>query len=240
MESSSEPRSATAISPTETVDLLSAEVDIFMSYTFSKTWVSEEMKERDRFFDALQNLERMHLVRRSPFLPTTLAAWYVYRLDSKDAEIQAMQRKLALRVAAVEAKKRITDPSGGRVLPIFGGKAFNDNRSAVLAFESIWCPWSVGTAEKPEAPWPTRDEMEFEGDERVTSGFSRFPPLPRVLGNETVTWKCKANILGHPFDHIWTLPTAQNTEIVADDEQMFELVESELLVEVDAKEGRAG
>ncbi len=240
MESNSEPPSATVVSPSELVDLLSTQVDIFTSYTFSKTWVSEEMKERDRFFDTLQHLERMHLVRRSPFLPTTLAAWYVYRIDSKDAEIKTTQRKLGLRVAALEVKKLIKDPSRGRIMPIFGGKAFSDNRSAVLAFESIWCPWAVGTAEKPEAPWPTRDEMEFEGDERVTSGFSRFPPLPRVVGNETVTWKCKANILGHPFDHIWTLATAQNTEIVPDDEQMFELVDSELLVEVDAKEVRAG
>lgn len=240
MESNSGPESANVLSPTETGNLLGTQVDIFMSYTFSKTWVSEEMKERDRFLDTLQNLERMHLVRRSPFVPTTMAAWYVYRLESKDAEIQAMQRKLALRVAAVEANKHITDPSCGRILPVFGGKAFNDNRGAVLAFESIWCPWSVGTAEKPEAPWPTRDEMEFEGDERVTSGFSRFPPLPRVLGNETVTWKCKANILGHPFDHIWTLPTAQSSEVVPDDERMVELVESEFWGEVDTKEVRAG
>ena len=221
-------------SPTENFDLLNGQVDIFMSHTFSKTWVSDEMKERDRFCDTLRNLERMHLVRRSPFLPTTLAAWYVYRLESKEAEIKAMQRQLALRVAAVKAKKSIKDQSGGRILPIFGGENFNDNRGAVLAFESIWCPWSVGTAEKPEAPWPTRDEMEFEGDERVTSGFSRFPALPRVPGNETVTWKCKANILGHPFDHTWTLSTAQNTQVVPDDEHMLDLVGSELLIEAEA------
>lgn len=240
MESDTQPLGAGVGSPTETANLLSAQIDIFMSHTFSKTWVSEEMKERDRYFDTLQNLERMHLVPRSPFLPTTLATWYAYRLESKAAEIQEMKRKIALRAAAAKAKKRATDPSGGRILPIFGGKTFNDNRSAVLALESIWCPWSVGTAEKPEAPWPTRDEMEFEGDERVTSGFSRFPPLPRVVGNETVTWKCKANILGHPFDHIWTLPTAQNTEVIPDDEHMLGLVESQLLVEEDAEEIRAG
>ncbi|MCJ1366428.1 hypothetical protein MMC16_005557 [Acarospora aff. strigata] len=225
------PSNDIVLGPTEFSDILNGQIDNQGSYSFSKTWVSQEMKERDKFFDIVKNLERMNLVRRSPFLPTTLAGWYVHQLDSKEAEIKELQRKIALRIAAGVAKKHITDPSGTVVQPAFGGKTFGDNRTAVLAFESIWCPWSTGTAEKPEAPWPTRDEMEFEGDERVTSGFSRFPPLPRVVGNETVTWKCKANILGYAFDQVWTLPTAQNSEAVPDDEEMVVLVESDLLVE---------
>ncbi len=208
-----------------------------MSYSFSRTWVSDEMKERDKFFDTLENLERMTLVPRSPFLPTTLAEWYAHRLGLKEAEIKEENRKMALRITADAAKKKITDPNGRCIKPAFGDKAFGDNRSAVLAFESIWCLWSTATTEKPQAPWPTRNEMEFEGDERVTSGYNRFPPLPRVPGNETVNWKCKANIRAHGFDQVWTLSTAQSTDAVLDDEQkleMLELIGSELLIEIDA------
>jgi hypothetical protein len=82
--------------------------------------------------------------------------------------------------------------------------------------------------------------MEFEGDERVTSGYSRFPPLPRVPGNETVNWKCKAQIAAYPFDKVWTLSTAHDLEAIAEDERMTELLGNDLLNEIDEKQPESG
>lgn len=194
------------------------------------------MKERDNFFDTFRNLERMTLVPRSPFLPATLAEWYKYRVELKEAEIKAGNRKIVQKITADAATNKITDPKGRNISAALGGKTFDDNCGAVLCLDTIWCLWAAATEERPQAPWPTRSEMEFEGDERVTSGYNRFPPLPRVPGNETVNWKCKASIAAHPFDKVWSIPMAPNTEGASDEEdflEMLKLIGDELLVEMD-------
>ena len=48
--------------------------------------------------------------------------------------------------------------------------------------------------------------MKEEGDERNTSGFGRFPALPRVSGNETVNYKHKRVIKLSPLDTVWPPP----------------------------------
>lgn len=218
----------------EDFDMLDAQTDILISHTSSRTWVSDTMKERDIFLDIFKNLERMYLIPRSPFLPTTLGQWYVHRLGLIEEAKRAELRKIRLRIAANKAKKCAANPSSMSILPAFGGRSFSDNRSAVIAMNSIWSPWYTATAEKPEAAWPTRSEMEFEGDERMTSGFKRFPALARVPGNETVNWKCKGLIQWYDFDNPDPPPGVPYTEEISDDQQMLELVGSDLLAEIDA------
>lgn len=67
-------------------------------------------------------------------------------------------------------------------------------------------------AERLDPLWPCAEEMKEEGDERNTSGFRRFPALPRVPGNDTVQYKLKAIQPFLPFDAIWKLPTRKSVE----------------------------
>ena len=174
-----------------------------MSYTSSKTWVAPKMAEQEKFDITRTNLERMEFIPRSPFVPRTMDEWLAHRIafaeDAKQDELKRLSDKQAASGPAI---------IGGRVrvlLP-FCGKHFRDNRSAVLALKSTWTPWYEPTELYPQAPWPSLEEMKEEGDERNTSGFGRFPALPRVPGNETVVWKQKNVIVPYPFDGVWKLP----------------------------------
>lgn len=71
-------------------------------------------------------------------------------------------------------------------------------------------PWPIGYYDfalprpkvpKPIAPWPSRDEMKYEGDDRPTVRIQgRCMALPRVPSNETVTWQHRAMIIPRNLD----------------------------------------
>lgn len=203
-----------------------------MTYTYSKTWVAPEMAEKERYAIVKANLERMNLVPRSPFLPRTLAQWIEHRVEWSAMVAAKERRKLRL------MKENYEDENGKprpKIFPAFGGKRFNDNRSAVLALPTIWCPWAESTYEHPRAPWPSQEEMKEEGDERNSSIFRRFPALPRVPGNETVVYKQKNLIVSYPMDKVWELPTLEAEIPPEDDERMEELLGIEMMKLLDPK-----
>ena len=174
-----------------------------MTHTNSKTWISPEMVELERWEVVKKNLERMRF-DRSPYVPMNFADWLEHR--AAYAAIVAMEEKR--RLTQREALDAVGfGPSQYRVTPTFGGKVFNDNRSATLAQKTIWAPWYEPTEDRQLAPWPARDELKEEGDERHTSGFGRFLPIPRVPGNETVVWKQKAFVPTSPMDQVSPVPT---------------------------------
>lgn len=202
-----------------------------MSYTNSKTWVAPKMAEQEKFDIARTNLERMEFIPRSPFVPRSMEAWLAHRIayaeDCKQDELKRLSDKQAASGPTV---------IGGRVrvmLPL-NGKRFHDNRSAVLASKSIWTLWYEPTEGYPQAPWPSLEEMKEEGDERNTSGFGRFPALPRVPGNETVVWKQKNVIVPYPFDGVWELPKIQTGQPTYDEAAMNEWIGEELTKEFDS------
>ena len=70
--------------------------------------------------------------------------------------------------------------------------AIPDGQSTVLGRPTIWTAVHVGLNPYREtAPWPSADEWREEGDERYTSQFGRFMPVPRRNGNPTVNYKQK-------------------------------------------------
>ena len=48
--------------------------------------------------------------------------------------------------------------------------------------------------------------MKEEGDERNTSGFGRFPALPRVTENSTVNYKHQRVLIPTGLDEVWPPP----------------------------------
>ena len=201
------------------------------SHTNSKSWVAPKMAEQEKFAVVLENLTRMEFIPRSPFVPRTMNEWLAHRVALAEDTRKTEMRKLADKEAAYGS-----GPGSGRVRigPAFGGKQFHDNRSPVLAMETIWSPWYQPTEEHPQAMWPSLEEMKEEGDERNTSGFGRFPALPRVPGNETVVWKQKNVITPYPFDRVWDLPKLETEEKINDEQAMEEMIGEDLLQSLDA------
>ena len=102
-------------------------------------------------------------------------------------------------------------PDQPQVVPAFGNNTFEDvdqgiSRSGVGAEDTFWSLWMKPTKARPRAGWPCQAEMKEEGDERNTSGFGRFPALPRVSGNETVNYKHKRVVRTSPLDTVWPPP----------------------------------
>ena len=173
-----------------------------MAHTNSKTWTSAEIAEKERWENVDKGMKRMRF-DRSPFFPKTLDEWLVHRADYTAQQAESEKHRLAQRSQAGPAIKRHTVR-----LPL-GGKAFNDNRSLVLSYCSVWSP-GFGTAGGGDvAPWPAPHEFREEGDERHTSGFRRFLPVPRVPGNETVLWKQRAFMQPSPIDVVFPVPTTE-------------------------------
>ncbi|KAK4547977.1 hypothetical protein LTR36_010696 [Oleoguttula mirabilis] len=112
------------------------------------------------------------------------------------------------RLAAEDTKRKKFGLPPVVVAPVkpeaFGGKEFEISRSNVLCEPTIFCPqWRIHKEEI--APWPSKHEMEYEGDGRIATDklHRRFPGLPRVDGNETVNWQHRAVIPPFPFEEFY-------------------------------------
>lgn len=225
------PKSSYSSSKTWLSLKLDEEETLKMSYTSSKTWIAPKKMEQERFALVLENLTKAEFNLRSPFVPQTLGDWLEHRLGLAEDARKEEIRKLANRASQCGSGTGIKKV---KIAPVFGGKKFKDNRSPVLAVKSFWSPWYEPTKEYPQAPWPEADEMKEEGDERHTSGFGRFPALPRVPGNETVVWKQRNMVTTFPFDKVWELPKLEKNKVTYDEEKMEELIGKDLLDILDA------
>jgi len=197
-----------------------------MSYTASKTWVSDEAKEYDLFAKIRDNMP--YIAPSSPFTPRTWAEWISHRLRMKEEAHREAVRRLEIKEAQkkMQTKEAIHSP--------LWGKEIQDYLSCVLSRESIWIPSTDSRPGRPQAPWPTYDELKHEGYHRNKSGYSRFPPLPRVPGNPTVNWKQRSPLAQFPFDEVGR-PTLTGEELPPEtDDMMMSLVGKELLEELDS------
>ena len=158
------------------------------------------------------NLGRMNLLR-SEVVPRTLKDWLAHQRSCADARKEWEQRRLE-DINLSLRDPRLPPPSRPvKIEPAFGGRAFeHKNYVSVLVFPSVWARAYEPPTERPNPLWPCLEEMKEEGDERNTSGFRRFPALPRVPGNETVQYKLKAIQPFLPFDAVWKLPTKESVE----------------------------
>ena len=158
------------------------------------------------------SLERMNLLRSS-VVPKTLKDWLAHQCDRTDAKKEREQRRLEGMNLSLRDPRLPPPGRPVKIGPAFRGRAFeHKNYSSVLVFPSVWARMYEAPVERPDPLWPCVEEMKEEGDERNTSGFRRFPALPRVPGNDTVQYKLKAIQPFLTFDTIWELPTKESIE----------------------------
>lgn len=194
------------------------------SHTASKTWISDEAKEREAFSRFRANL--LHIAPHSPFVPRTWIEWLKQRLWLKE---ETHRRELhRLKIWEVE-RAQPRQP----VHQALAGQEFEDTRSSVLAMESIWLPSLRFQIRRPTAPWPTIDELKYEGMYRNISGFCRFHPLPRVPGNKTAHWRNRPPLRAFPFDQVGSPIRRWGEPPVTVDGKMMLLIGGSLLEELD-------
>lgn len=193
------------------------------SHTASKTWLSEQAKEKEAFAKFTDSC--VHIAPSSPFIPGTWQAWLKQRLWLKEKAYRDELRRLQ-EIERVQRRNVATECALSR-------KSMNDHRSSVLALETIWLPSLDPAPQRPRAPWPGIDELKYEGSYRCISGFCRFHPLPRVPGNTTAHWKQRSPLKPFSFDNVGSPSALWGEPAVDCDERMVFLVGKSLMIELE-------
>ncbi|KAI9706376.1 MAG: hypothetical protein M1836_003381 [Candelina mexicana] len=201
--------------PTEE-DGESNEENAKVSHTFSVTWASEEEREHEKFVAIRNAMSR--IVPRSDIVPWKYPDWLVHRVAMLQMRRNIIDRKLTLAVAMAGTVK---------IRSAFGGRKLSLRRGSVLSLSTIWCPWSDGV-DRADAPWPGLQEMKWEGDDRARTGVSRFPPMPREPGNETVVWHQLKAIVAWEFDQVRQLPRLGESEVALPEDEIPQVIGNEL------------
>jgi hypothetical protein len=202
----------------------------------SRTWISPKVKA-DSKRQSL-NLSRRKVCRHSPFWSLDFDLDQ-HRRDWATGKERENKHKLARSLKLLEARTKsqdnlFPDPPPSIRKALDGKPDENDKfktcHSTVLSIETVFCP-QVDRAKDVVAPWPTRAEMKYEGDDRISTDrlHGRFPGAPRVEGNETVNWQHKAAIEPFVFDD-FLFPIPNEVDIFMRTHWIAEL-------EIDDKEG---
>lgn len=173
---------------------------------------------------------------KSSVVPKTLKDWLAHQRGRADVKKEREQRKLNDMKASLHDPRLPTHGRPVKIRSAFQGRAFeHKNYGSVLVQPTVWASMYEPPAKRLDPLWPCAEEMKEEGDERNTSGYRRFPALPRVPGNNTVQYKLKAIQTFLPFDAVWELPTKKSVEAtnekysVEDTEKMEEYLGKSLL-----------
>ena len=169
------------------------------SHTFSLTWTSPEEKERERYSSVRTQLRLVS--PRSKFVPWTWPEWLTHRIAVVDVKKQQAENMIEQMIQARRDGVVTIGPS--RLT------AFTDARGGVLSMPTIWCVEHEQEG-RSTAPWPSLQELKWEGDDRAKTTFHRFPPLPREPGNETVAWHHLRILQMYEFDQVRSVPKAED------------------------------
>ena len=168
--------------------------------------------EKERWQRVEESLGKMNLLRSS-VVPKTLKDWLAHQRGRADVKKEREQRKLNEKKQSLRDPRLPSQDRPVKIGPAFRGRAFeHKNYGSVLVQQSVWASMYDPPAERLDPLWPCAEEMKEEGDERNTSGYRRFPALPRVPGNNTVQYKLRAIQPFLPFDAVWELPTKKSVE----------------------------
>ncbi|KAI4241798.1 MAG: hypothetical protein L6R40_004344 [Gallowayella cf. fulva] len=198
------------------------------SYSNSRTWVSPRLREKDEWKRIHEGLHALNLNQpdHSPYTPKSFDDYLQHKHDHLNDRKRDIEDKCLASASTPASTHHPLDPA-------IAGKSYNDARATVLALETIWCPWDAPTSSHPQPPWPAKEEMREEGDERHTSQFGRFLALPRNPGNETVTYKQRSVVRQHHFDRVWEVPRLDDEGEWFEEGVMGELVGGGLLRELE-------
>lgn len=156
---------------------------------------------KKQFFHVKKGVERMRF-ERTGVVPSrsqeyqSLQEWYK-NFVAEQKQRKTQQNDLDMSIARKQCRE---------IARVFGGKTVGDHNVGILGFPTIWARGWTATDVHPQAPWPSPREFREEGDERHTSNYGRFLPIPRVPGNKTVVYKHKSWSTVEPFDTIMHVP----------------------------------
>ena len=174
----------------------------------SRTWKSPEVKDRER--NHAQEHARRKVCPKSPFWHADLDI-EAHRKEWEAGRMRIVKQKAAREIEA--AAERLCVHGKGTLPPPpvrtpFNGKNFSHNLSPVLCTHTIFCPaWQEIKAEfKVDiAPWPSKQEMRYEGEDRISTDrlHRRFLPYPREESNETVNWQHRRMVPQFRLDDLY-------------------------------------
>ncbi|KAI8630968.1 hypothetical protein F5Y19DRAFT_483614 [Xylariaceae sp. FL1651] len=155
------------------------------SWTTSKTWVSDEEKERTRW-QACRDIMKHAGFDQSPFVPLTYEEYLKLKLATAAAKKEAASELLRQReeyAAAVRrhiaAGKPLEQLDSDLTLSRFktNQKTYRDGLFSGLGRPTIW---SAGAHRYPHVAWPSVKQLKAGGDERAKSGHHRILPVSHL------------------------------------------------------------
>lgn len=184
-------------------------------YGNSRTWTNPAVKAaKDK--RALNNA-RKKLCPRSPFWDEGLDM--TLHLKEIAALVEECQKPVTLpplSEAALQFRQQFDLPDPPPPPPMrkaFEGKTINESPEFISNFSVVVCSRTVFTPywQKDKyfvAPWPNKQEMKYEGDDRISTDklHGRFLGAPRMDGNETVNWQHRTMIPPWPLENYYHKP----------------------------------
>ncbi|RYP15093.1 hypothetical protein DL765_005916 [Monosporascus sp. GIB2] len=153
------------------------------SWTNSKTWMSDEEKERVHFNKIKVSMQHCSL-DKSPFTPRTFEEYVLHRRECSLCQRQLLLDKLKWTEMSAEAMRRFVRDGGN--LEYLPPKvelpkelefiSASDGLTPVTSRPSIWTSRCLDRA---KIDWPTYLEYKAGGDERAKRGYDRCLPPPR-------------------------------------------------------------
>ena len=159
-------------------------------------------RRADKAFSYMKkNAEAMRF-ERTGLIPATTEDYVNLKNWYKRTAYEYKQKKMQQNINDLEvAKKQIRE-----LALVFGGKTIGDCNVGILGLPTVWARNWTPTEAHPLAPWPSPREFREEGDERYTSNYGRYLPIPRLPGNSTVVYKQKSWSPIEPLDMVMPVP----------------------------------
>ncbi|KAF4510922.1 hypothetical protein G6O67_002769 [Ophiocordyceps sinensis] len=151
------------------------------SWTNSKRWMSQEMKDRQAFAKMMNNLRHMG-AEKSPCIPQTMTELAAFRAEMAEEERKQLTRVFRRRIAELELRRDLlqTEPQGAgpAIDKLLWGRRFQDGASPVFASDNCFNDeFAIGYGIRVD--WPSLAELKEEG-ERRGGRYRRCLPLPRL------------------------------------------------------------
>ena len=150
----------------------------------SKSWVSDEEKERAAFQKMMLQMRHIN-ADKSPFIPQTPAELTAFKIDQAERAKKELEQELQARLLAnaqakkAQSKKTEEKPELKLMYDLFYGINMG-NLSPVLCFDNCFNQHYGTEASKfQRAEWPCLAELKEDGDRRA-AGYGRLLPLPKL------------------------------------------------------------
>ena len=183
-------------------------------YSSSRTWVNPKVKENAQ--RTKWNLARRKVCPRSPFWSQDMDVTK-HRKEWEAGELRRAAQLLAQKIEVAEAGQKSQNtkfPIPPHIRTAFDGKDFTAHYSPVTNRETVFCP-QYEKGKENIAPWPSKSEMKYEGDDRISTDpiHGRVLGAPRVEGNDTVNWQVRPMIMQYPLDD-FLYPPPDDVEVM--------------------------